>query len=50
MINPHVRAVAPRLLWHEQAVGWDQLAFEYIHGARHADYSPGFPPPATARA
>src|SRR5271167_1575169 len=43
MINPHVRAVAPRLLWHDQAAGWDVLAFEYIGGARHADYRPGSP-------
>ena len=42
-INPHVRAVAPRLLWHDQAAGWDVLAFEYIDGARHADYRPGSP-------
>ncbi len=33
MINPHVRAVAPRLLWHDQAARWDVLAFQYIHGA-----------------
>ncbi len=43
MINPHVRAVAPRLLWHDQAAGWDLLAFEYVGGARHADYRPGSP-------
>ena len=43
MINPHVRAVAPRLLWHDQAAGWDLLAFEYIGDARHADYRPGSP-------
>ncbi len=43
MINPHVPVVAPRLLWHERAVGWDLLAFEYIDGARHADYRPGSP-------
>ncbi len=43
MINPHVRAVVPRLLWHDQAAGWDVLAFEYIDGARHADYRPGSP-------
>ena len=43
MINPHVRAVAPRLLWHDQAAGWDVLVFEYIDGARHADYRPGSP-------
>ncbi len=43
MINPYVRAVAPRLEWHQQAAGWDLLAFEYIDGARHADYRPGSP-------
>ena len=43
MINPHVRGVAPRLLWHDQSAGWDLLAFEYIDGTRHADYRPGSP-------
>ena len=43
MINPYVHAVAPRLRWHDQAAGWDLLAFEYIEGARHADYRPGSP-------
>ena len=43
MINPYVHAVAPRLRWHHQAAGWDLLAFEYIEGARHADYRPGSP-------
>jgi hypothetical protein len=43
MVNPHVRAVAPRLLWKEPAAGWDLLAFEYIHGARLADYRPRSP-------
>jgi hypothetical protein len=43
MINPHVRAVAPRLLCHDQAAGWDVLAFEYIDGARPADCRPGSP-------
>ena len=46
MINPHVRVVAPRLLWHEQAAGWDLLAFEHIGGARHADSRPRLPGPA----
>jgi len=31
------------LLWHDQAAGWDVLAFEHIDGARHADYRPGSP-------
>jgi hypothetical protein len=43
MINPFVRSVAPRLLWHYQAAGWDVLAFEYIDSVRHADYRPGSP-------
>jgi hypothetical protein len=42
-INPFVRAVAPQLLWHEQAAGWDVLAFEHVDGVRHADYRPGSP-------
>jgi hypothetical protein len=41
MINPHVSPVAPRLLWHAVDAGWNLLAFEYIPGARHADYTPG---------
>jgi hypothetical protein len=43
MINAHIRAVAPRLLWHDQAAEWDALAFEFIDGARHTDYRPGSP-------
>ena len=43
MINPFVQAVAPRLLWHDRAAGWDVLAFEYVDGFRHADYRPGSP-------
>jgi len=43
MINPFVRTVAPRLLWHDRAAGWDVLAFEYVDGVRHADYRPGSP-------
>lgn len=41
VINPYVSAVAPVLLWHDRAAGWDLLAFEYLAGTRHADYSPG---------
>ncbi len=41
MINPHLSAVAPRLLWRAVDVGWNLLAFEYIPGAHHADYTPG---------
>jgi hypothetical protein len=41
-INPYVRAVAPALLWHDRAAGWDLLAFEYLVG-------PGTPTTAPAR-
>ena len=41
MINAHVSAVAPRMLWHAVDAGWNLLAFEYIPGARHADFTPG---------
>ena len=41
VINPHVAPVTPRLLWHAAEAGWTLLAFEYIPGARHADYTPG---------
>ena len=43
MINPHVGAVAPRPLWHDQAAGLDVPAFDSIDGARHADYRPCSP-------
>ncbi|WP_405777267.1 aminoglycoside phosphotransferase [Streptomyces sp. NBC_00859] len=39
-INPYVTPLAPRLLFHVIADGWDVLGFESIDG-RHADYSPG---------
>ncbi|SDD87015.1 phosphotransferase family protein [Actinokineospora iranica] len=43
MINPHVRPVAPALLWHiEDTAGWDVLGFEHVEG-RHPDYAPGSP-------
>ncbi|MCX5250625.1 aminoglycoside phosphotransferase [Streptomyces sp. NBC_00201] len=41
-VNPHVRGIAPALLWRIQADGWDLLAFEDVSG-RHADYTPGSP-------
>lgn len=41
-INPHVRAVSPRLLWHVEDAGWNLLGFEHLAG-RHADYRPGSP-------
>jgi len=41
MINPHVLSFAPRLRWQAEGAGWNVLAFTYIPGARHADYSPG---------
>jgi hypothetical protein len=43
MINPHVRPVAPRLLWHVEDVGWSLLGFEYLAETRHGDYTPGSP-------
>jgi hypothetical protein len=42
MVNPFVRHVGPRLLWHIEAEGWNVLGFEHVSG-RHADYSPGSP-------
>ncbi|MEU8630280.1 aminoglycoside phosphotransferase [Streptomyces sp. NPDC048669] len=41
-INPYVTPLAPRLLFHVIADGWDVLGFEAIDG-HHADYSPGSP-------
>lgn len=41
-INPYVTSLAPRLLFHIIADGWDILGFEAIDG-RHADYSPRSP-------
>ncbi|MER5275412.1 aminoglycoside phosphotransferase [Streptomyces sp. NPDC002809] len=41
-INPYVTPLAPRLLFHVIAGGWDLLGFEAIDG-HHADYSPGSP-------
>jgi hypothetical protein len=41
-INPHVRAVSPRLLWRIEITGWDLLCFEHVDG-RGADYRPGSP-------
>src|SRR5206468_3841226 len=41
-ISPHVRGVAPALLWRAQEDGWDLIGFEDIDG-RHADYTPGSP-------
>lgn len=41
-INPYVTPLAPRLLFHVIADGWDILGFEAIDG-HHADYSPGSP-------
>ncbi|MFE4917041.1 aminoglycoside phosphotransferase [Streptomyces sp. NPDC056652] len=41
-INPYVTPIAPRLLFHVIADGWDLLGFEAIDG-HHADYSPGSP-------
>ncbi|WP_291413833.1 aminoglycoside phosphotransferase [Actinophytocola sp.] len=42
-LGPHVRPVAPAVLWHlPDAGGWNVLGFEYVEG-RHADYAPGSP-------
>lgn len=41
-INPYVTPLAPALLFHVIADGWDVLGFETIDG-HHADYSPGSP-------
>ena len=41
MINPHVQPLAPQLRWQAEGAGWNLLAFTYIAGAKHADYSPG---------
>lgn len=41
-INPHVTPLAPRLVLHVIADGWDILGFEAVVG-HHADYSPGSP-------
>lgn len=41
-INPYVTSLAPRLLFHVIAGGWDLLGFEAVDG-HHADYSPGSP-------
>ncbi|MEU7182528.1 MULTISPECIES: aminoglycoside phosphotransferase [Streptomyces] len=41
-INSYVTPLAPRLLFHVIADGWDVLGFEAIDG-HHADYSPGSP-------
>ena len=41
MINPYVLSLAPPLRWQAEGAGWNLLAFAYIPGARHADYSPG---------
>ncbi|MFG2625626.1 aminoglycoside phosphotransferase [Streptomyces sp. NPDC048473] len=41
-INPYVTPLAPHLLFHVIADGWNVLGFENIDG-HHADYSPGSP-------
>ncbi|QYN26559.1 aminoglycoside phosphotransferase family protein [Amycolatopsis sp. DSM 110486] len=41
-MNPHVRTVAPELLWRLEIHGWDLLCFEHLDG-RAADYSPASP-------
>jgi hypothetical protein len=41
MINPYVLSLTPQLHWQAEGAGWNLLAFAYVPGARHADYSPG---------
>jgi len=41
-INPYVTPLAPPLLFHIVADGWDILGFEAVNG-HHADYSPASP-------
>ena len=41
MINPYVVPLAPRLRWQAEGAGWNLLAFDYLPGTRHADYTPG---------
>ncbi|MFK0063314.1 aminoglycoside phosphotransferase [Streptomyces werraensis] len=36
-VAPHLPALAPRLLWHEEVAGWLLVAWEAVAG-RHADY------------
>jgi hypothetical protein len=40
-INPHVRGLSPRLLWHEVVHGWSLLGFDALPDPRRADYGPG---------
>jgi hypothetical protein len=39
-IAPHVRDIAPEVLWSAHPPGWSLAGFEYIHG-RRADLTPG---------
>jgi hypothetical protein len=48
MINPCVLPVAPRLRWQAEGAGWNLLAFDYLPGTRHADYT-GIGGPAGCR-
>ncbi len=40
MINSYVLPVAQRLRWQTEGAGWNLLAFDYLPGTRHADYTP----------
>lgn len=40
LINPHVRPLAPAVLWQAETPDWVALGFEVIH-ARPADFTPG---------
>ncbi|RKN06306.1 aminoglycoside phosphotransferase [Streptomyces radicis] len=41
-VNPHIRKVAPALLWEVETDGWHLLSFEALEG-HHADYSADSP-------
>lgn len=41
VIGPHVRQIAPELLWHVRTAGWTVLGFEHIDGRGYADQRPG---------
>lgn len=42
-ISPHVRQIAPEMLWQVRAAGWTVLGFRHIDGRSYADQRPGSP-------
>lgn len=42
-VAPYTRDLAPPLLWRMQSGGWDLLAFRFLDGGHHADYSADSP-------